>query len=117
VALIGALATLMTTIGIVTTAMLSNAKDRKSAAALEAKESLRERLLLRDEQIEALEEDVAQKRAVIEQLVTLLRVSGMEREALELLSRQLAQEIEDERRAPRGGSDRGRMAPYSRRTP
>lgn len=53
----GTVATLLSTLGLVVIAILNNKKERKGSAEASMEAALRERILLRDEQINELKED------------------------------------------------------------
>lgn len=65
VALFGVIGTFVSTMGVVLVAMINNRKERRGAAEEGVEETLRERILLRDEQIVDLREDVAERDAMI----------------------------------------------------
>lgn len=58
VAIVGVLATLITTLGVVFVAVINNRKERGGAADEGVEAALRERLTLRDEQLADLRADV-----------------------------------------------------------
>jgi hypothetical protein len=61
VALIGIITTIVTTFGVIIVAVVNNRKERGSAAESAMERTLRERIILRDEQIEDLKVDVAER--------------------------------------------------------
>lgn len=61
VALIGIFTTVITTAGVVVTAIINNKRERGSAAESAMERTLRERILLRDEQIAELKADVEER--------------------------------------------------------
>lgn len=61
VAIIGIVTTLVTTLGVVFVAILNNKKERGTAAESAMERTLRERILLRDEQIADLKADIDEK--------------------------------------------------------
>lgn len=63
VAIVGVLATLITTLGVVFVAVINNRKERGGAADEGVEAALRERLTLRDEQLADLRADVAELEA------------------------------------------------------
>lgn len=58
VAIVGILTTLITTMGVVIAAVVNNRRERAGSASEGIEATLRERILLRDEQIADLREDV-----------------------------------------------------------
>lgn len=54
----GTIATLLSTLGLVVIAILNNKKERKSAAEASMESALRERIMLRDEQISHRDEQI-----------------------------------------------------------
>jgi hypothetical protein len=69
VAAIGILTTLVTTAGIVVVAIINNRKERGSSAESAMERTLRERILLRDEQIQELRQDIADRDKRIAELM------------------------------------------------
>lgn len=61
VALIGIFTTIVTTAGVVITAIINNRRERGHAAESAIERTLRERILLRDEQIADLKSDVQER--------------------------------------------------------
>lgn len=68
VAAVGIFTTFITTIGVIVVAVLNNKKERTDAAQEGIEETLRERILLRDEQILDLKDEVAHKEQIIQRL-------------------------------------------------
>lgn len=68
VAFVGILTTLVTTTGVVVVALVNNKKERGSAAEGAIITTLRERITLRDEQIQDLKADVNERDHLIAQL-------------------------------------------------
>jgi hypothetical protein len=68
VAVVGIFTTLITTIGVIVVAIINNRKERGGAANEAVEETLRERIILRDEQILDLKDEVAHKEAIIQRL-------------------------------------------------
>lgn len=68
VAIIGVFATFITTMGVIIVAVINNRKERTGAAEEGIESSLRERIVLRDEQIAELRADLAEAREEIEKL-------------------------------------------------
>lgn len=68
VAAVSIFTTFITTIGIIIVAVLNNKKERTDAASEGIEETLRERILLRDEQILDLRDEVAFKDQIIQRL-------------------------------------------------
>jgi len=68
IAAIGIITTLITTAGIIVVAVLNNRKERSGAAQEGIEGTLRERILLRDEQIADLREELVHKERIIERL-------------------------------------------------
>lgn len=68
VAVVGILTTFITTAGVIIVAVLNNKKERTDAAQEGIEETLRERILLRDEQIQDLKDEVAHKETIIQRL-------------------------------------------------
>lgn len=73
VAAVGIFTTLITTIGVIIVAVLNNKKERTDAATEGIEETLRERILLRDEQILDLRDEVAHKEQIIQRLKAELK--------------------------------------------
>lgn len=73
VALIGILATLITTLGVIIVAAINNRKERESSASKGMEAVLRERLAYKDERIATLENTVSRKELVIERLRSEIR--------------------------------------------
>lgn len=69
VAIIGIVTTLITTAGIVVAAIVNSLKERGDTADSAIEMTLRERIVLRDEQIADLREDLAEKDAIILRLL------------------------------------------------
>lgn len=68
VAMIGIFTTVVTTAGIVGVALINNRKERGASAESAMERTLRERILLRDEQIEELKQDIADRDKQIAEL-------------------------------------------------
>lgn len=68
VAAIGIITTFITTLGVIVVAVLNNRKERTDAAETGIEETLRERIILRDEQIMDLKDEVAHKEQIIQRL-------------------------------------------------
>lgn len=68
VAAVGIFTTLITTVGVIIVAIINNRKERGGAANEAVEETLRERILLRDEQIMDLKGEVAHKESIIQRL-------------------------------------------------
>lgn len=66
VALVGIITTLVTTAGVVAVAIVNNKRERGSAAESAMERTLRERILLRDEQIEDLKSDIVDREKLVE---------------------------------------------------
>lgn len=66
VAAIGIFTTLITTAGVIVVAIINNRRERGGAAQEGIEETLRERIVLRDEQIADLKSEVAHKEAIIQ---------------------------------------------------
>lgn len=73
VAAVGIFTTLITTIGVIVVAIINNKKERGGAANEAVEETLRERIILRDEQIQDLKDEVAHKETIIQRLKTEIR--------------------------------------------
>lgn len=77
VALIGIITTLVTTAGVVGVAIVNNRKERGTAAESAMERTLRERIILRDEQIADLKADVEDRdRTIMKLQEELDRVKG-----------------------------------------
>lgn len=61
VALIGIITTIVTTAGVIIVAIVNNRKERGTAAESAMERTLRERIILRDEQIADLKADVEER--------------------------------------------------------
>ena len=68
IALIGVLSTVLTTAGVVIAAVTSNRKERGKAAESAVEAALRERITLKDEQLDDLRGDIAARDHKIAQL-------------------------------------------------
>lgn len=68
VAIIGIFTTVVTTAGVVLVALLNSRKERGSSAESAMERTLRERILLRDEQITDLKGELAEREREIAQL-------------------------------------------------
>lgn len=90
VALVGVFATLITTIGVVVAAVINNRKERTGAADQGVEATLRERIALRDEQIEDLRADITELRA---QLAEANRINAELQEELRQLRTQLEEKL------------------------
>lgn len=86
VAVVGIVTTLITTLGVVFVALLNNKKERTSAADQGVEAVLRERVTLKDEQIQDLNED---KRNLQARLNQALEETQEARELIKLLRSQL----------------------------
>lgn len=67
VALVGIFTTMVTTAGVVIVAMINNRKERGGAAESAMERTLRERIVLRDEQIADLRSDLEERDRMIAQ--------------------------------------------------
>lgn len=67
VAFVGILTTMVTTAGVVLVAIINNRKERGQAAESAMERTLRERIILRDEQIADLKVDLAERDRIIAQ--------------------------------------------------
>lgn len=76
VAVIGIITTLVTTAGVVVVAIINNRKERGTAAESAMERTLRERILLRDEQIADLKTDLVERDVEIVRLKELLAKKG-----------------------------------------
>lgn len=77
VALVGVVTTALTTAGIVGVAIVNNRRERSGSAESAVEKTLRERIVLRDEQIAGLREDIADKdRVILELLADLNECKG-----------------------------------------
>jgi hypothetical protein len=74
VAFIGIVTTFLTTAGVVVVAMMNNKKERSGSAEAGIVITLRERILLRDEQIADLRADVAERDLIISQQLEAMRL-------------------------------------------
>ena len=74
VAFVGIFTTLLTTTGVIVVAIINNRKERGQAAESAMERTLRERIILRDEQIADLKADLAERDRVIEQQAEELRL-------------------------------------------
>jgi len=90
VAAIGILTTLITTLGVITVAVLNNKRERGGAADAGVEATLRERLALRDEQILDLREEKTDLR-------TRLDAALEENEEKTMLIRHLREELAEVR--------------------
>lgn len=72
VAIIGIVTTIITTLGVIVVAIFNNKKERGNAAESAMERTLRERIVLRDEQIADLHADVAEKEMYIQRLLAKL---------------------------------------------
>ncbi len=72
VAIIGIITTFVTTIGVVIVAIFNNKKERGAAAESAMERTLRERIVLRDEQIADLKADIDEKEMMIQRLLIKL---------------------------------------------
>lgn len=65
VALIGIITTIVTTLGVIVAAIVNSKRERSNAAESAMERTLRERIVLRDEQLADLREDVADRDDII----------------------------------------------------
>lgn len=76
VGLVGIFTSIVTTAGIVIVAMINNRKERGQAAESAMERTLRERIVLRDEQIADLRADIEARDRTISQLKEEIALSG-----------------------------------------
>lgn len=74
VAFVGIFTTLVTTAGVVVVAIINNRRERGQAAESAMERTLRERIVLRDEQIADLKADLAERDRIIEQQAEELKL-------------------------------------------
>ena len=100
VAAIGIFTTLITTCGVIAVAVLNNRRERGGAADAGVEATLRERIALRDEQIQDLKSDKVDLRTRLDEALALLGDARAENEEKTMLIRHLREELATERETP-----------------